>query len=1220
MEIPKFDQSPKHRILIVDDNKNIHVDFRKILLPAVDTYSMDQISKELFGEDEDLEIARRVVDVEYQIDSAYQGEDGVEMVKTAVKENNPYTLAFVDMRMPPGWDGLTTIERAWEIDPDMQIVMCTAYADYSWKDIIDRLTNTNNLLILKKPFENIEVKQIARSLIEKWQLISSLEKRAEEIKSSQEYLSITLNSIGDAVIATDEKIKIIRMNPVAEQLTGWREKEAKQADFNDVFSLKGKFTGESITDPVSKVLQEGKIFKLPETVALLSREGEKLNIAGSIAPIRDSEKNIVGIVLGFRDITEQSRIESDRLRLISILESTSDIVATVLNDGTITYMNKAGKDLLGHSEQPDRKLLKNSDFQPHWTMDIFEKQALPVVYKEGIWTGETAIIGKDNIEIPVSQVIMAHKNSLGEIKYLSTIIRDISARKRAEEEIREFNRTLEVQVINRTAKLEAANFQLQAAKEAADAATIAKSNFLANMSHEIRTPMNGIIAAVDLALGEALTPKLEHFLEIIHASGYNLLGIINDILDFSKIEAGKLELEHKPFNLAEIVNNVVTIFVDKVRKKNIELIVDIEPDIPLSLIGDPTRVQQVLTNLMDNSFKFTNDFGTIILRVEKIEDQFPENKTILEFSVKDTGVGMTRKQLKKIFHPFTQADSSTTRKFGGTGLGLSISKQLVEMMSGKMKAISAPKKGTTFFFTLKLDKRDSKIGILDDIPAHFNNLSVLIADDSNESLLILEKLLQSFGMKVQKAASGKKVLDIMQDLKDPHEIFDLIILDLKMPGLSGIEIAEKLRNQINLRIPIILMGVFGVDTVLPDADEELINNILSKPFNASTLFNTIIGVFDDGEQSIFNFKKKIRAIKPKYKSALKGMYVLVAEDNLTNQDIALAILYSAGISVKIASNGKEAVKAVKKDQFDAVLMDMQMPEMDGYEATRTIRKDPHSADLPIIAMTAHALKGDENKCLEAGMDDYITKPVNQNSLFKTLYKFKPDRLSSSMKQVQPDTDNSLSKKSMLSYPDVLPGLNVKLTVRVLDLDFETYQRIIKGFHKNAETLINDLIKAFENESWNEVGEISHSLKGSAANIGAEDFRAKAEHLEQVCRKMKNDQAAEQPGSHLLNNLEQSFLQVKDSIESLLSISEGDKEDDISGDSEGDASLKPVMQDLATALRQSAPILINKKVEELKECVDENDLRTIIRCIQDYEYEEAFTHLKHFALQLDVNLN
>ncbi|MBU2512567.1 response regulator [bacterium] len=1219
MEKQSMDHSSNHRILIIDDNKNIHEDFRKILLPGVDTSSIDKISRELFGEDEDLKYSKRIVDVEYQIDSAYQGEEGVNMIKKAVEENRPYTLAFVDMRMPPGWDGLTTIEHIWEIDADVQIVMCTAYADYSWKDIIDRLTNTNNLLILKKPFENIEVKQITRSLIEKWQLISSLEKRAEELKSHQEYLSITLDSIGDAVIATDGEIRITRMNPVAEQLTGWLEKEAKLADFNDVFILKDKFTGEPIANPVEKVLQEGRIFRLPESAALLSRNGEKLHIAGSIAPIKDLKRKTAGIVLGFRDITEQSRIESDRLRLISILESTNDVVATVLNDGTITYMNKAGKNLLGHSELSDRKLLKTSDFQPKWTVDVIENQALPVVYEEGIWTGETAIIGKDNTEIPVSQVIMAHKNRLGEVKYLSTIIRDISARKRAEEEIREFNRTLEVQVINRTAKLEATNFQLQVAKEAADAATIAKSNFLANMSHEIRTPMNGIIAAVDLALGEPLTPKLEHFLEIIHSSGYNLLGIINDILDFSKIEAGKIELENKPFNLAIIINNVVTLFIDKVRKKNIELIVDIEPDIPLSLIGDPMRIQQILTNLMDNSIKFTKDSGTIILRVTQTDDQFVDKKIRLEFSVKDTGMGMTREQLEKIFHPFTQADSSTTRKFGGTGLGLSISKQLVELMNGEMRAISTPKKGTTFFFTLTLEKKDSKGLIPDELPAHFINLPVLIADDSDESLTILEKILRSFGMKVEKTTSGKKVIEIIKNIDEPHEAFGLIILDIKMPGLGGVEVAERLRNDFNLTVPIILMGAIGVDTSLSDANMKMINGILNKPFNASILFNTIAEAVDNRERSTFSIRGKTAVSKSKYKSALRGMHVLVVEDNLTNQDIVLAILDSAGISVTVVSNGREAVNAVKQDKFDAVLMDMQMPEMDGYEATKTIRKDLLFADLPIIAMTAHALKGDEKKCLEAGMNDYVTKPINQNYLFETLYRFKPDHLSSSTREVPFNHHKPKVDKPASIIPDVLPGLNVSLTLRVLDLDFETYQRIIKGFYKNAESLFNRLKTAFVNEDWNTVGELSHSLKGSAANIGAEEFKSNSELLEQVCRKINKNQSTEKPASQLLKNLELSYLQVRNSIESLLSTSEEELRSKYNHTNSDDNKVRTVLQELATSLRQSAPILINKKIEELKACVDENNLRVIIKSIQDYEYEEALTHLKQFALQLDIDL-
>jgi two-component system, sensor histidine kinase and response regulator len=549
--------------------------------------------------------------------------------------------------------------------------------------------------------------------------------------------------------------------------------------------------------------------------------------------------------------------------------------------------------------------------------------------------------------------------------------------------------------------------ELKQAKDMAIAATRAKSEFLANMSHEIRTPMNGIIAATDLALSEKLTPTVEEYLHIVQNSSYALLGIINDILDFSKIEAGQMELKERQFRLDEIFDRVMDVFIHQAGEKGIELLVDIDKDAPRLLLGDSLRLQQIITNLISNSIKFTPAGGSILISAQQRAIAGLDEKSDqveLVFSVKDTGAGIEPDYLPLLFEPFTQGDSSSTRKAEGTGLGLSICKKFVTMMQGDIWVESTLGKGSTFYFSVRFRKAAGDASACRVIfPPDIRGLNALVVDDLIDSRIIIGKILASLGFKVESLASGIEALERLQPERMKKDSVDLIMLDWKMPDLDGIETSKKIREELHLTVPIIMMTAFGKDVQRSEAEAAGANGFLPKPIFQSTLFDAIMDAFGKHGSKRTDSAKDFTTRSSMYQRHLKGYRLLLAEDNLTNQQVAKAILEKAGIQVAVVNNGEEAVQAVRETLFDGVLMDIQMPRMNGYEATRRIRMLPDCGRLPIIAMTAHAMKGDEEKCLEAGMDGYIAKPINQDRLFHTLWRFLRNRRPGGLTDQKPDS-------------------------------------------------------------------------------------------------------------------------------------------------------------------------------------------------------------------------
>jgi signal transduction histidine kinase/DNA-binding response OmpR family regulator len=624
---------------------------------------------------------------------------------------------------------------------------------------------------------------------------------------------------------------------------------------------------------------------------------------------------------------------------------------------------------------------------------------------------------------------------------------------------------------------------LEIAKHTAEEATRAKSDFLANMSHEIRTPMNAILGMTHLALKTSPSPKQADYLNKIKAAAQALLGIINDILDTSKIEAGKLTLEAIDFRMEEVLDSVSSIVSQKAQEKNLEFLIASHSDIPANLIGDPLRLGQILINLVNNAIKFT-EHGEVVVTIA-LQERF-ERRVRLKFSVRDTGIGMTAEQSARLFQAFAQADTSTTRKFGGTGLGLSISKRLVEMMSGNIWVESAPGTGSTFHFTVWFgigsDERPKRF-----IP-DLAGVRALVVDDNAQAREILTEALKQFALRADSVASGEDAIRAIAaaDTQDPYR---LVLMDWHMPGMDGLEASRVIKRDERLQhIPkIVMVTAFGRQDVLTSAVEAGIDGYLLKPVNASLLYDTLVELFGIAPPGGY---ARAAARHAGDEHDAKGIGILVVEDNEINQQVARELLESAGAIVTVAGNGREAVNLMTQSEpgaFDMVLMDLQMPEMDGYEATRLLRSDSRLQGIPIIAMTAHALAEERQRCLDAGMNDHISKPVDPDALFATLARW-TKRLP---RPANPTADGGLP---VIAGVDIDGGLRRVAGNRLL------YRKLLQQFAARESDAPARISAALEAGDRKLSGRIVHTVGGVAANIGMAGLHATADRLERALGK------------------------------------------------------------------------------------------------------------------------
>ncbi|MGH6646278.1 response regulator [Aquabacterium sp.] len=655
-------------------------------------------------------------------------------------------------------------------------------------------------------------------------------------------------------------------------------------------------------------------------------------------------------------------------------------------------------------------------------------------------------------------------------RQLCTIMQDITPRKQAEAAMRE-------------------------AKQAAEAAMHAKSRFLANMSHEIRTPMNAVMGMTHLALMEDLSGRARNYVEKAHRAAGNLLQVINDILDVSKIESGKLELESADFQLEQVVNNMSDVLGVKAEEKGLELLFTADPDIPTALVGDPMRLGQVLINLGTNAIKFTHG-GDVLIGVEV--RRLEADRVELHFWVRDSGIGMSPELLERLFQPFTQGDSSTTRQYGGTGLGLTISRQLVEMMGGKIWVDSQVGKGSTFHFTARFGLQSQALPRRALLASELQGRRVLLVDDNPTAREVLGDMMRRLGLNVEVATGGEQALQSMREAQQAGQAHHLLLTDWKMPGMDGITFArEALSMPPEHRPCVLLVTAFARDEALRASQGVGLAGVLNKPVTPSTLHDGISRALGQSTEvpTTAHHTSKILEVAQRQ---LAGARLLLVEDQPLNQELACDLLERAGIQVVTAVNGREALDKLEAGaQFDGILMDCQMPVMDGYTATERIRARPEWQNLPIIAMTASAMASDRDRVLQSGMNDHITKPLDLTQMFNIMARW-----------IVPAHPASNPKASHQLHLEKAHGLNPEAALTTLDTtdgiarclgNLDLYRRLLKGFDKTQQDFGTQFSHALRDQDPEAALRLAHTLKGLAGNIGAMALQHASAELETACQ-------------------------------------------------------------------------------------------------------------------------
>lgn len=777
------------------------------------------------------------------------------------------------------------------------------------------------------------------------------------------------------------------------------------------------------------------------------------------------------------EIAQRLEVEQEalrgRARLQAIFDSVVDGILTVGPDGIIRQWSPAAERIFGHgADDALGASLSLLILEPD-VSEVADRLRRYDEFPTNVVDSAREAVGrrKDGTVFPVE--LSVSRVAAGDEPLFTVIIRDISERKYAEE-------------------------QLIAARKQADSANDAKSMFLANMSHEIRTPINAIIGMAHLVARTELVPRQRDFVQKIQWSSRHLLAIVNDILDFSKIEAGHLVVEKAEFDLEDTLASVADVVSERASAKGLEVVFDVGSDLRTQVVGDSLRLGQILINFANNAIKFTEQ-GEIDIAVRQTGET--ETSVELTFSVKDTGIGISQEQQAKLFQSFQQADLGITRRYGGTGLGLAISKRLAELMGGRVGVESEPGKGSMFWAAIWLGKGTERKR-RPVLSAELRSKRLLVVDDNTNARTAIVEMLKSNGFQVEAVSGGPGAIDAVQNSIGAARRYDVVFVDWRMPGMDGVETIRRIRALTADPPTFVLVTAYGREEVLRLAEQAGLNEILVKPVNRSMLFDAAMRALGE-ERVAFDLPD----VEADARAKLRGLKVLVAEDNDMNQEVARELLASVGIEVDVANDGAAAIACLNEETYDLVLMDMQMPVMDGIEATRTIRRDPAHHDLPIIAMTANAMESDRQICLDVGMNDHIGKPVEPKELYAVLERW-ADRIATRTGEVLPAAEAAEMLERQGEADDVLQRLAPFLDVRggferaLNRPDF--YVSLLRSYASNQRDLAKQIRAALAAGNLAEATRHAHTGNGLAGQIGAETVRVAAEWLEGALRAGRPD--------------------------------------------------------------------------------------------------------------------
>jgi len=744
---------------------------------------------------------------------------------------------------------------------------------------------------------------------------------------------------------------------------------------------------------------------------------------------------------------------------------------------------------------------------------------------------------------------------------------------------------------------------IKKARDEAESANRAKSEFLANMSHEIRTPMNAIIGMSHLTLQTTLTASQKEYIHQIKSSADVLLGILNDILDFSKIEAGVLDMESIAFELDGVLDHLTGLIAAKAADKGLEFLVSIARDTPQTLTGDPLRLTQILTNLTNNAVKFT-EAGEVILAIDVAERE--GDRAIIRFSVRDTGIGLTKEQMSRLFQAFSQADSSTTRKYGGTGLGLTICKRLVSMMGGEITVDSEPGRGSNFSFSIPFTLQENESGRQFEPVTDLRGMKILVIDDNASAREIFRDMLQSFSFEVFLAASAEEGLEELIK-SSGQDLPPIVIVDWRGPELDGLEISRRIKNQMSLENSpkIILVTPYGHEISLGSSLPEEVDAVLSKPVTRSVLFDAIMQVLGRDLPKLSHSRRNVE-IESGALNALQGTRILLVEDHPINQKVAREILEMAGLIVMVVGNGQEAVNAVAAYEFDAVLMDVQMPVMDGYQATRQIRELPKFTKLPIIAMTAHAMAGDREKSLAAGMNDHVTKPINPIELFRTLAKW------ISGQDIDPEMNlfpNQAKQPNSGLWPERIDCFDLALGLNRVGGNQTLYRNLLNDFYRINQTTVELIRQTSAVQDLEKLRYQVHTLKGVAGAIGAAPVAEAAEILEKTIVQGAGNLSA--PIDRLCSVLEKTMESLRIFLEGL------DQPPTVA-----DSSLKEIRIDTQQIKTRLAELIGLVQINDTSAEAVFEEIKEQLRAVWPVQTRQIENHLNDFDFRtaLDVLLS